>query len=203
MRVMKSAPVLFALLLLSACNGLEGKLKLIEGNFFFSRGKYNEAIGAYLEAGEDPKLSSYVNFALGSAYLVLERPDAALERFARAEQNLEGGRENSTLLHRIRYNSGVIRFELGDFKGAADDFRSAIEADNSRPDAKRNLELSLVSQYMKNESSVVQQINTGSIAEEENRIRNEIIFDFIRQKEVDKWKGWEWTGEDNDSGPDY
>jgi Ca-activated chloride channel family protein len=196
-------PVVAALFVFSACDGLEGKLKLIEGNFLFSRGKYNEAIAAYLEAGDDPKLASYIDFALGSTYLVLERPDAALERFSQAEEKLEALKDSAALLYRIRYNSGVIRFDLGDFTGAAADFRRAIEADSSQPDAKRNFELSLVSQYMKNQSAAVQKISTGQIAEEENKARSEIIFDFIRQKEVDRWKTWEWTAEADEGTPDY
>jgi tetratricopeptide (TPR) repeat protein len=203
MRIVTLLSVVPALFVLASCDGLEGKLKLIEGNFFFSRGKYNEAIGAYLQAGEDRKLAPWVDFALGSTYLVLERPDAALERLAKAEQSLEPNEENALLRHRIYYNSGVIRFELGDYQGAAADFRHAIEADSAGRDAKRNLELSLVSQYLKNQSSATQEINTGSIAEEENKGRSDILFDFIRQKEVDKWKGWEWAGEADESGPDY
>jgi Ca-activated chloride channel family protein len=199
----KFISVIPVLLALASCDGLEGKLKLIEGNFFFSRGKYNEAIGAYLEAGQDPKIAPWVDFALGSTYLVLERPDAALERFAQAMQKLEPNVGNAVLRYRIYYNSGVIHFEQGKYEEAAAGFRNAIEADSTGREAKRNLELSLVSQYMKNQSSAVQKINTGTIAEEANSGRNEIIFDFIRQKEVDKWKGWEWNGDDDDDGPDY
>ncbi|MDR2865333.1 MAG: tetratricopeptide repeat protein [Spirochaetaceae bacterium] len=204
MRLLKGF-VLFiaAVCLFSACDGLTGKLKLIEGNFFFSRGKFNEAIGVYLEAREDQRLAPYADFALGTTYLVLEQDDTALERFSTAEQNLPSNGENRNLLYRIRYNRGVVKFQQGDFEGAADDFRGALETDSSARDAKQNLELSLVSLYMKNQASGIQEIRTSTIAEEQDKKRSEIIFDFVRQKEVDKWKSWEWTGGDEDDGPDY
>jgi Ca-activated chloride channel family protein len=194
---------MFVVFLFFACEGLEGKLKLVEGNFFFSRGMFNEAISAYLKARDEPPLAPYADFALGAAYLMLEQADAALERFSKAEQALNPSDENLNLLYRIRYNSGVVRFQRGDFKGAADDFRSALEADSSHREAKRNLELSQILLSMKNQTSGIQETQSNTIAEEQDRRRGEIIFDFVRQKEVEKWKSWEWAGSNAETGADY
>jgi len=65
------------------------------------------------------------------------------------------------------------------------------------------LELSILSVYMKNNSSGVQEKGLGSIAEEKDNRRSEIIFDFVRQKEIDRWKSWEWAGPEDEDSPDY
>jgi Ca-activated chloride channel family protein len=194
---------MFVIFLFSACEGLEGKLKLVEGNFFFSRGMSNEAISAYLEARTDPSLAPYADFALGTAYLVLEQADAALERFLKAEQALNPLEENRNLRFRIRYNSGVLRFQRGDFKGAAENFRGALEIDSSAQEAKRNLELSQIMLHIKNQSSGIEEMQSNTIAQEQDKRRGEIIFDFVRQKEVQRWKSWEWAGTDEETGADY
>lgn len=189
--------------LFCACEGVGGKLQLVEGNFYFSRGMMNEAVGAYLLARENPSLAPYADFALGTAYLVLEQQEAALERFLKAEEGLASPAENVNLLYRIRYNSGVVRFERGDFKGAADDFQGALKADGSAREAKRNLELSQISLHMKNQASAIEETQTSAIAEERDGRQGEIIFDFVRQKELERWKSWEWTGGEAESGADY
>jgi Ca-activated chloride channel family protein len=161
---------------------------------------YNEAISSYLYARNEPLVAPYAEFALGSAYLALDQPDAAELRFQAAEGYFG---DNPSLLYRIRYNSGVVKFEKGDFTGAVDDFRSALKADSNARDAKRNLELSLISLYMKDNESRIEETGMGSIAEEMNRNQSEIIFDFVRRKETEKWKSWEWAGAEDDNGPDY
>lgn len=191
-----------ALLTLNCCGGINGKLKLVEGNFYFSRGMVNEAIGAYLDAADKQESAAYANFALGTTYLALEQSDAALERFARAEKDLPELSETRALLYSIRYNRGAVFFERGDFENAAAAFRSAIEADTSAREAKRNLELSLVSMQMKNQAAVIEQHQTGQTANSHGE-RGDVIFEYIRRHETDVWKSWEWTGEAEGKGLDY
>jgi tetratricopeptide (TPR) repeat protein len=126
--------------------------------------------------------------------------EAALGRYAEAEKNAPKNRE---LVYRSRYNSGVVRFTGGDFEAAAADFRRALEADGSRIDAKVNFELSLLQLLRKKEEAQVRTTRKGSSNEDERRIRNEILFNFARQKEADRWKSWDFTVESEESGPDY
>jgi tetratricopeptide (TPR) repeat protein len=200
-RVLLTVGVFF---LLCGCEGLRGKLKLFEGNFFYSRGRINEAIGAYLDAAKAGAPEAYTHFAVGSAYLLLEESGAALERFKLAEQTLAHLPENRPLLYRIRYNSAVARFERGEFKEAARDFRGALEVDSSAREAKRNLELCLISLYMKNQATEIKTDSTLPAATGPKKGRTDILFDYVRQKETDKWKSWEWTGEaEGPVGHDY
>jgi tetratricopeptide (TPR) repeat protein len=150
----------------------------------------------------DPKIVPYALYALGAAYFAMEQYESALERFDEAGKNTQA-EENRELIYRIRYNSGVARFTGGDFAGAASDFKRALEADGSRVDAKLNFELSLLHLMREKENPQVRTVQKGSVGEDERRRQSEILFNFVRQKESDRWKSWDFTGESNDTGPDY
>jgi tetratricopeptide (TPR) repeat protein len=177
------------------------KLKLIEGNVYFSRGKYAESAGAYMDALEDARTAPYAAYLLGSAYAAMGQDEAALARFDEAEN--VPARENRELIYRSRYNSGVVRFTNGDFAGAAADFKRALEVDGARIEAKLNFELSTLSLMREKENAQVRTTQKGSVGEDDRRRESEILFNFVRQKEAERWKSWEFTGETNDSGPDY
>ncbi|GMO49986.1 MAG: hypothetical protein Ta2G_07270 [Termitinemataceae bacterium] len=187
---------------LCGCSEAKGKMKLVLGNFYFSRGMYIEAVGAYLEAVNYESEASYAEYALGCSYLAMEQSEAALSRFQNAEKKavLE---EKKELIYRIRYNCGVVRFKTGDMLGAATDFKRALIADGSRMSAKLNLELSTLSLLRQNESAEVRTTQKGSVTNDDDRRKREILFNYVRQKETDKWKSWEWSGETDDSTQDY
>jgi Ca-activated chloride channel family protein len=102
--------------------------------------------------------------------------------------------EHRELRYRNYYNSGIIYFEDGDFLSAAEAFREALRSDPGKLDAKRNLELSLIS------------ILTETPADNRRESRNdtkEILFDYLKEQEQQYWKSVEWTAEETFSGPDY
>jgi Ca-activated chloride channel family protein len=174
---------------------------LLRGNFFSAQGMHTEAILAYLEALEYAETAPYAEYALGSACLALDEGGAALQRFAAAEERLAGmlREDHRELIYRINYNRGVVRFHAGDFAAAAEEFRAALETDGSRIEAKRNLELSLLS--MSRQSSGAATAPGLKIQEEQRGTR--ALFDYIRQKEQDQWKSREWEEEENFVGEDY
>jgi tetratricopeptide (TPR) repeat protein len=163
---------------------------------------YAQAAGAYIEAMKDAKTAPYAAYALGSAYLAMGQDEAALARFDEAEKNALM-RENRELIYRSRYNSGIIRFKNDDFSGAAADFKRAIEADNARIDAKLNFELSLLSLMRKKENAHVRTTQKGSVREDDRRRKSEILFNYVREKEGEHWKSWDFSGETDVSGDDY
>jgi Ca-activated chloride channel family protein len=178
-----------------------GKLLLLRGNFLSAQGIHTGAILAYLEALDYAETAPYAEYGLGSVCLALDEEAAALQRFAAAEERLTGmlREDHRELIYRINYNRGVVRFHAGDFAAAADEFRSALEADSSRIEAKRNLELSLLS--MTGQSSAGSSALGADIQEEQGG--SQALFDYIRQKEQDQWKSREWSGEADFTGPDY
>jgi Ca-activated chloride channel family protein len=182
-------------------SGTAGKLLLLGGNFLSARGMYTEAILAYLKALEYDAIAPYAEYGLGAVYLSLDEEAAALQRFAAAEERLAGTprEDHRELIYRINYNRGVVRFHAGDFAAAADQFRAALETDSSRREAKRNLELSLLS--LAGQSSGASSSRTVNPQEEQEGYR--ALFDYIRRKEQDQWKSREWSGDDDFTGPDY
>jgi Ca-activated chloride channel family protein len=191
-----------AVMTFTSCTAVSARLELVKGNVYFSRGKYAEASAAYIEAMKDAGAAPYASYALGNVYLAMGQNEAALDRYAEAENNANM-RENRELVYRSRYNSGIARFTGGDFEAAADYFRRALDADGSRVDAKVNFELSLLQLLRKKEDAQVRTTQRGSVSEDERRRKSEILFNFVRQKEADRWKSWDFTVENEDTGPDY
>jgi Ca-activated chloride channel family protein len=188
-----------AVLLCCACSQVRGKLLIMEGSFFNSQGMYTEAITAYLEALDYPEAALYAQYALGAVYMTLDEGEAALERFAAAEEALTKALgEHPELRFRLHYNTGVVRFHRGDFSLAAEEFKSALRIDGSRVEAKRNLELSLLATAGQGATYGATPIQTVSGAQGTGA-----LFDYLRQKEQDRWKSRTWTGESSQSGPDY
>lgn len=198
-----STPVFCMLLLISitSCSDLSGKLLILEGNFYQLRGFSNQAIAAYLKAASHPETKAYAEFGLGAVYHSLDEREAALERFKDAETTVNGAprQEHQELLYRIRYNSGVIAFENGQYDDAAARFRQALEVNPSRIDAKRNLELSLAARRYDE--------NTPESKAEEGRnqenAETDALFEYLRGKERQQWKSREWIDDASEDGPDY
>jgi Ca-activated chloride channel family protein len=179
-----------------SCDGASGKLLVIEGNFYHAQGRYDEAIAAYLKAREYPEVFPYAEYGLGTVYTALEEAPAALVRFEAAGQALEGlpagGRRE--LSYRISYNRGLVLFWEGDYEEAARAFREALELEGGRLEAKRNLELALLSLAREREKK--------GPGEEEGAEGLEVLFRYLDLKEQNQWKSREW--EDPPSpGPDY
>jgi len=196
---------LFCCFLVSSCTRTQGKLLVMEGNFFNTRGFYTEAISSYLKALNYDEAAPYAEYGLASAYFDLEESGAALERYDAAEKGLLElkGEGHAELKYRIYYNMGIIYFERGEYAGAAKAFRSALEVDGSRIEAKRNLELSLLTiNRTASSRAVSSQEGTEGSGEEAGKTAS-VLFDYLKQKEQKQWKSREWTGESDSSGPDY
>jgi Ca-activated chloride channel family protein len=170
----------------------------MEGNFHLAAGRYHRAIAAYINALAFSEETPYAEFALGTAYLALNESAAARERFERARRAaLKRNRENDReLLYRLAYNTGILYFEAGNSEEAAGEFRRALKYDSRRLDAKRNLELSLLSlsgrEAAPPDASPVDFARTGG---------GDTLLEYMRQKERERWKSREQT--EAASGLDY
>jgi Ca-activated chloride channel family protein len=179
----------------------------MEGNFFNSRGMYTEAIASYLKALDYPDAAPYGEYGLGSAYFALDEGKAALERYKEAEKELENPEaglnkeDHRELRYRIRYNSGIIHFEEENYAEAVKAFREALEIDGGRIEAKRNLELSLLTLSRKPQAGSV---NSGAGRDQEGGgAGTSALFDYLRKKEQDQWKSREWQAESDPAAADY
>ncbi|MDR1971392.1 MAG: VWA domain-containing protein [Treponema sp.] len=182
-----------------SCGSAAGKLLVVEGNFYQAQGRGDEAILAYLKAMEYPEVLPYAEYGLGAVYAALEELPAALARYDAAAGALEalpaeGHRE---LAYRISYNRGVALFWEGDFQAAAAAFRRALELDGGRVEAKRNLELSLLSLGQEEKKKA---LGEGPGEGQEGL---DALFRYLDIKEQNQWKSREWQEEAPSPGPDY
>jgi Ca-activated chloride channel family protein len=102
--------------------------------------------------------------------------------------------EHRELRYRNYYNSGIIYFDEGNFNSAAEAFREALRIDPKKTEAKRNLEISLMSIQIKAEKKN----NTETRSE-----TREIIFNYLKQHEQQQWKSRDWMPEERFTGHDY
>jgi len=187
------ASIVAVITLFSSC---EGKLLLLEANYLNSRARYDEAIVPYLKALNHKDAAPYAEYGLGLTFYMLDEGEAAINRYKDSQKMLEGfsNNEHRELRYRNHYNSGIILFEEGHYQSAADAFKEALRTDPRRMDAKRNLELSLLSVSMESK--------TENRTEEQEEQR-EILFEYIKQEEQQVWKSREWAPEEKFTGPDY
>jgi len=182
------------ILIFTSCS--QGKLLLMEANYLNSRGRYDEALIPYLKALSHEDAAPYAEYGLGLTFYLLDEENAALQRYKDSQRMLENfpNSEHRELRYRNHYNTGIILFEDGNYHSAADSFREALRTDPRRLDAKRNLELTLMSISME--------------AKSENRtdaqqVQREILFEYLKQEEQQLWRSREWTADEDYSGPDY
>ena len=207
-RTPKLLAVLAALILCISCQDISGKILVMEGNYHSSGGRYTRAILAYQKALADPGAAPYAQAGLGIVYYYLDETQAALNSFTDSQRLLDslldarssGPQPSSAdreLRYRNNYNSGVVMFARGDYSGAAASFRDALRVDSNRIDAKRNLELSLLSQDReKTRGKAV--VNTP----EEIQSRD-ALFQYLGHSEQNRWRSLELAPEDQYEGPDY
>jgi len=195
--------ILLLVFLLGSCSKVQGKLLIMEGNFFNARGLYTEAISSYLKAHEYE--APYAEYGLGSAYFALEEGAAALERYKAAMKGIEelNPEHHTELRYRIHYNTGIICFENGDYEEAAGAFRDALKVDASRIEAKRNLELSLLTIARSSAPKTASSQEGAESIRESSAVSSSVLFEYLREREQEKWKSREWNEESSFTGPDY
>jgi Ca-activated chloride channel family protein len=188
-------PLAAIIFTLASCT--EGKLLLLEANYLQARGRYDEALVRYLKAQNYEDAAPYAEYGLGLTFYLMDEGKAAIKSFDNSQKKLDALPDgHSELRFRNSYNSGIIFFEEGDYKSAADAFKDALRADGRKIEAKRNLELSLMSAARQARDDI----------SNENRRENEtreLLFDLIREEEQRIWKSREWAPEEKPTGLDY
>ncbi|MDR2900028.1 MAG: tetratricopeptide repeat protein [Treponema sp.] len=172
----------------------------MEANMQQSQSKHTEAISTYSEALHFTDAVPYAEYGLGFVYLLLGEDNASFQRFDNASKmmNSELIRHDDELNYRIHYNRGILHFHAGHFDEAASEFRNALEIDESRIEAKRNLELSLLSMEQQNSA-----VSSSSVEIKSDQGKDNTLFDYLRQKEVDSWSNPEPTEEQDSPWLDY
>jgi len=132
-------PAIFLILFSGACSQAGTYMKVIDGNYEYSRGDYKESNFTYIQALQYNRYTDRIAYNLGNVYHSLGESEAALEEW----DNASFGAEDPELLLRIAFNRGVLYYELGNYQEAYTEFRRVLTIEPDDIEAKANLEYCL------------------------------------------------------------
>ncbi len=133
----RAAAALLVLAVLSGCSG--SRLRVLDGNRLAQRGRYDEAIAAYLAAREGDE-DGIVALNLATVYSRIGEGAAADPLFARAQES-----PLPAVAAAAFHNQGVRLFEASRFEEAAEAFTRALRLAPQNIESKRGLELARAS----------------------------------------------------------
>jgi tetratricopeptide (TPR) repeat protein len=173
-------PALFFLVIffLAGCEIQNVYFNLIQGQYYYGRGQYQEAIVSYMRALESDQHTRWVEYNLGNAYYSLGEVEAAASIWDKAAQTTE-----PALQFHIAYNKGSLYYEMGKYQEACGEFKHALRLEPSALDAKINLELSL--RKMSSGGGTQSPGNSGPPPAGDDASR---ILDYVKRREGTKWK---------------
>jgi len=197
-RVIIRTALVFLPIVFSSCSSAGARFAVLEGNFLYGGAQHQDAVAAYSRAADFPATSPYAAYGLGLVYLALGESEAALGRFSAAASTAATKPGMRELAYRAYYNAGITRFRAGDYEGAVEEFRRALDQDGSRSAAKRNLELGLRMASRK----TVPASSLAELGKAKAGPEPKTLFNFLREKEGERWRNQEWSAEAADT-PDY
>jgi len=123
--------------------GTSDSTKVLLGTYEWHKKNYRKAVAMYLsvveKADEEKKQTlNYSLYDLATAYSMSGEENAALERYSQISSDAP-----QLVRYNAYYNAGIIAHNQGNFDSASEYFRKALEIDNTRLEAKINLELSI------------------------------------------------------------
>ncbi len=169
------------ILIISSCSNSQNYIDVIEGNYAFSRGEYQEANLSYLNVKGKELYSDYISYNLGNVYYALGEIDSAFEEWRLIEDE-----SKTEITVRSLFNTGVLLFELSRYEEAYKIFRSILELDPDYINAKINLEYCIqkMNYTTENRSGI------GETGLEELEPSDDVsrVLDFVRRRETNIWK---------------
>ncbi len=169
-----------AIALLGGCEAVVPQLAVVQANYAFGRGQYQDAIVRYFDIIESEDYRAYVAYNLANAYHALGESEAALELWDEAEQG-----EHEELSFGIRFNRGLLFYEQGRYRQAYDEFRAALTIESGSLEAKRNLELAF--QRIQAGAGIDQVERVERDGDHEPSAETSRVLEYIRRREDGRW----------------
>ncbi|MCK5201849.1 MAG: hypothetical protein KAR21_26025 [Spirochaetales bacterium] len=188
--------ILCLMLITSSCSNLRVYVDVMEGNYAFFRGEYQEANLAYLNVkGQDP-YSEYISYNLGNVYYALGEIDSAFEEWGSINE-----KSKTEIAVRSLFNTGVLLFELSRYEEAYRTFRSILELDPYHIDAKINLEYCIQKMNFTTENRA----GIGETDMEELEKTDDVsrVLEFVRRRETNIWKAATPSNSDSEKLKDW
>ncbi len=188
--------IISLLLINSSCSNSQVYIDVIEGNYAFSRGEYQEANLAYLKVKGQEPFSEYISYNLGNVYYALGEIDSAFEEWGSIN-----GKLKTEITVRALFNTGVLLFELSRYEESYSIFRSILELDPYHINAKINLEYCIQKMNFTTENR--SGIESTELEELEKTDDVSRVLDFVRRRETNIWKASTQSKSDSDKRKDW
>ena len=177
------------LVLFNSCSkNTEAAIKIFSGVIEWGQGNYQNAAASFIDARQTADsiqyetAANYAQYGLGVTYLMQGETVAAFEKF-------DSLSKDSTLVEQLRfgtvYNCGIIAYQGGNYKEAAEYFKKALLVDSNNIHAKINLELSNNQILLRSKAAEQELI---PVADTKESTAENIIFSVIKENEQNQWK---------------
>ena len=164
-------------------NVLQGTVAWHNKDYKVSVAKYKNV--AEKEENKDSFVQDYALYNLGASYSMLNEEKSAIDKFSQISAN-----SPKNVQYGAFYNMGVIHFKNGEYDLAKDYFKKAIQIDNSKIEAKINMELSI-----KMVQAEVKQNQTEALPASESKEKmpdmEDALFEHIKEQDKKQWKNSE------------
>lgn len=188
--------IVYLLFTFTSCNNTSAYLNVIEGNYAFSRGEYQEANLDYLEVNDKKIFRDYLSYNLGNVYYALGEIDSAFNEW----QSIDNVSVDDLTI-RTFFNTGVLLFELSRYEEAYKIFRKILELDSSNINAKINLEHCIQKMNFNKENKAgSQDSSTDELDKSEDVSR---VLDFVKRRESHIWIPPAMIDQDLSDGKDW
>ena len=188
--------IICLIILLSSCNNTTAYLDVIEGNYAFSRGEYQDANLNYLRVRGIKIYKDYISYNLGNVYYALGEIDSAFEEWGSVDEGLV-----NELTIRSLFNTGVLLFELSRYEEASKIFRNILEINSFNVKAKINLEHCIQKINFTSENKIdYQGSSSGSVKKTDDVSR---VLDFVKRRETHIWKSSNESNQNNSTLKDW
>jgi tetratricopeptide (TPR) repeat protein len=188
--------IFYLLFSFTSCNNTSAYLNVIEGNYAFSRGEYQEANLDYLEVNDKKLFRDYLSYNLGNVYYALGEIDSAFTEW----QSIDNESVNDITI-RSFFNTGVLLFELSRYEEAYKIFRKILELDSSNINAKINLEHCIQKMNFTTENRINSQDSSMDRLEKAEDVSR--VLDFVKRRESHVWNPPSELGQDGSDAKDW
>jgi len=188
--------IFYLLFTFTSCNNTSAYLNVVEGNYAFSRGEYQEANLDYLKVNDKKLFRDYLSYNLGNVYYALGEIDSAFTEW----HSIDNEPVNDITI-RSFFNTGVLLFELSRYEEAFKIFRKILELDSSNVNAKINLEHCIQKMNFTTENRVNSQDTSMEKFEKAEDVSR--VLDFVKRRESHVWKPSSELSQDVSDGKDW
>ena len=191
--------IIFVCILFVGCksdtaNLLQGTMAWHKKDFKVSITKFKNVIEN--EENKNEYAKDYALYNLGSSYSMLNEEKSALEKYAQISE-----KSPKNVQYGAFYNMGVIHFKNAEYELAKESFKKAIQIDNTKIEAKINMELSI-----KMYQTEVKQNQTEAMPAAESNEKmpdmEDALFEHIKEQDKKQWKNSE-QNQNIDYSQDY